>query len=153
MKLTDLRDNPGARVKKTLLGRGVGSGKGKTCARGGKGQTARSGVRIGGFEGGQTPTYRRLPKRGFTNIHARRYAEVNVGAIQAAVDAGRLLTDQKIDALLLKKVGVIKHIRDGVRLLGDGVLSAKVSIVVAGATQRACAIIAQAGGQVMFVKG
>src|SRR6202163_1331453 len=116
MKLSDLADNEGARRKRFRIGRGIGSGKGKTGGRGGKGQTARSGVRIKGFEGGQMPLHRRLPKRGFKNtMFARKLNEVSLGRVQTAVDAGRLDTAGKIDAAALVKAGVLRRVKDGVR--------------------------------------
>src|ERR1700686_1140350 len=119
MKLSDLADNAGARRKRFRIGRGIGSGKGKTGGRGGKGQTARSGVRIKGFEGGQMPLHRRLPKRGFKNVKfARKLNEVNLGKLQAAIDSGLLDAAVKIDAAALVKAGILRRAKDGVRLLG-----------------------------------
>src|SRR5712675_552355 len=118
MKLSDIADNAGSRKKRMRVGRGIGSGKGKTAGRGGKGQTARSGVRIKGFEGGQMPLHRRLPKRGFNNIFAKKLNEVNLGRVQAAIDAGRLHVDgTEVDAALLVNAGVLRRAHDGVRLL------------------------------------
>ena len=148
MKLNEIRDNPGARTPRTRVGRGMGSGKGKTAGRGVKGQKSRSGVSIKGFEGGQMPLHRRLPKRGFKNIFGKRYNAVNVGRVQQAIDAGKLDARQTITAEVLKVAGVVTHLRDGVRLLGKGDLSAKVSIEVAGASKGAIAAVEKAGGSV-----
>src|SRR5580693_7893611 len=120
MKLNDLRDNPGARKKPITVGRGIGSGKGKTCGRGVKGQKARAGVAIKGFEGGQMPLHRRLPKRGFTNVFRKEYNEVNLGRVQQAIDAGKLDPAATIDVETLIKAGVLRRARAGVRLLGSG---------------------------------
>ena len=122
MKLNQVADRPGARKSRTRIGRGIGSGLGKTGGRGGKGQTARSGVRIKGFEGGQMPLHRRLPKRGFNNIFAKTLHEVNIGRVQAAIDAGKLHLDAsaEVDAAILVNAGVLRRVHDGVRLLGDG---------------------------------
>src|SRR3979490_2729278 len=121
MKLSDIADNAGSRKKRMRVGRGIGSGKGKTAGRGGKGQTARSGVRIKGFEGGQMPLHRRLPKRGFRNTpFAKRYNEVNLGRVQAAIDAGKLDAGATVDVAALVKAGVLRREKDGVRLLGVG---------------------------------
>ena len=148
MKLNEIRDNPGARTPRTRVGRGMGSGKGKTAGRGVKGQKSRSGVSIKGFEGGQMPLHRRLPKRGFKNIFGKRYNAVNVGRVQQAIDAGKLDAGQTITAEVLKVAGVVTHLRDGVRLLGKGDLSAKVSIEVGGASKGAIAAVEKAGGSV-----
>ncbi|MEM6383487.1 MAG: 50S ribosomal protein L15 [Pseudomonadota bacterium] len=149
MKLNELSDKPGAVKAKKRVGRGIGSGKGKTSGRGVKGQKSRSGVAIKGFEGGQMPMYRRLPKRGFTNIFAKDYSEVNVGRIQAALDAGKLDGKAPIDATALVASGVITKLgKDGVRLLGNGELTAKVDITVAGASKGATAAVEKAGGKV-----
>ena len=126
MRLNDLRDNEGARKGKMRVGRGIGSGKGKTAGRGQKGQKSREGVSIAGFEGGQMPLHMRLPKRGFNNIFAKDYAEVNLGAIQKAVDAGTLSADGTIDHAALKAAGLARGGKDGVRLLGKGEISAKL---------------------------
>src|SRR3954466_15976035 len=127
MKLNELADRPGSRKKRMRVGRGIGSGMGKTGGRGGKGQTARSGVRIKGFEGGQMPLHRRLPKRGFRNTSfARRLNEVNLGKIQAAIDAGKLDPGVTVDTAALVKAGVLRRAKDGVRLLGSGEIKASV---------------------------
>ncbi|MBC8239268.1 MAG: 50S ribosomal protein L15 [Alphaproteobacteria bacterium] len=148
MKLNELRDNPGARYKSKRLGRGIGSGKGKTAGRGHKGQKSRSGVAIKGFEGGQMPLYRRLPKRGFNNIFAKRYQVVNLGRLQAAIDAGKLDAGQPIDVTELIAAGLVRKARDGVRLLAQGELTAKIAITVAGASSAAIAAVQGAGGTV-----
>jgi large subunit ribosomal protein L15 len=149
MKLHELAGRPGARKARKRIGRGIGSGTGKTGGRGGKGQTARSGVRIKGFEGGQMPLHRRLPKRGFKNtMFARKLNEVNLGRIQEAVDAGRLDPAGKIDAAALVKAGVLRRAKDGVRLLGDGELKAKLTLSVFGASKSAVAAVETAGGTV-----
>ncbi|MET0536726.1 MAG: 50S ribosomal protein L15 [Xanthobacteraceae bacterium] len=149
MNLHELADRPGARKKRTRIGRGIGSGCGKTGGRGGKGQTARSGVRIKGFEGGQMPLHRRLPKRGFKNTaFARKLNEVNLGNIQAAIDAGKLDPSAPIDTEALVKAGVIRRAKDGVRLLGAGEIKAKVALSVWGASKSAVAAVEKAGGSV-----
>ena len=149
MKLSDLSGRPGARKTRKRIGRGIGSGKGKTGGRGGKGQTARSGVRIKGFEGGQMPLHRRLPKRGFKNVKfARKLNEVNLGKLQAAIDAGTLDAAAKIDAAALVKAGILRRAKDGVRLLGDGEIKAKVTVSVFGASKSAVAAVEKAGGSV-----
>ena len=149
MKLSDIADNAGSRKKRMRVGRGIGSGKGKQAGRGGKGQTARSGVRIKGFEGGQMPLHRRLPKRGFKNtMFARKLNEVNLGRIQEAVDAGRLDTAGKIDAAALVKAGVLRRAKEGVRLLGGGEIKAKLALSVFGASKSAVAAVEKAGGSV-----
>src|SRR5581483_5329531 len=148
MRLDQLRDNPGARKNRIRVGRGIGSTKGKTAGRGGKGQTARTGVAINGFEGGQMPLHRRLPKRGFKNIFALDFVEVNTGRLQQAIDAGRLDAGKPVDAAALRAAGLIGRPRDGVRLLGKGELKAKVSLEVAGASKSAIAAVEKAGGSV-----
>lgn len=149
MKLNELRDNPGARKTSKRLGRGVGSGKGKTCGRGVKGQTARTGVSINGFEGGQMPIYRRLPKRGFNNPSRKDYVVVNIGQLQTAIDDGRIDTAAPITAETIKNAGLVSNARDGVRLLAKGALTAKVTIEVSGASAAAKAAVEQAGGTVV----
>ena len=128
MKLNEIRDNDGARKGRMRICRGIGSGKGKTGGRGGKGQTARTGVAINGFEGGQMPLYRRLPKRGFNNIFANKYAEINLGRLQAAIDKGVVDASKEINVDVLREAGVVKQTFDGLRLLGNGELTAKVTI-------------------------
>ena len=151
MKLNEIADNAGSRKKKMRVGRGIGSGKGKTGGRGGKGQTARTGVRIKGFEGGQMPLHRRLPKRGFNNIFALSLNEVNVGRVQAAIDAGKLKTDGAVDVAALVAAGVLRRAKDGVRLLGSGEITAKVEFVVYGASKSAVAAVEKAGGSVKIL--
>jgi large subunit ribosomal protein L15 len=148
MKLSDLRDNAGARKPRRRVGRGIGSGKGKTGGRGGKGQTARSGVAIKGFEGGQMPLHRRLPKRGFNNIFRKRFNELNLKRIQQAIDAGKLDAAAVIDVAALVAAGVLRRAKDGVRLLGGGELKTKVDMAVAGASKSAIAAVESAGGSV-----
>ena len=149
MKLNEIAPRKGSTKKRMRIGRGIGSGTGKTGGRGGKGQTARSGVRIKGFEGGQMPLHRRLPKRGFKNtMFARKLNEVNLGRIQAAVDAGRLDAAGKIDAAALIKAGVLRRAKDGVRLLGNGELKVKLALSVFGASKSAVAAVEKAGGTV-----
>ena len=149
MRLNELKDNPGSRKLRVRIGRGIGSGVGKTSGRGGKGQTARSGVRIKGFEGGQMALHRRLPKRGFKNtMFARKLNEVNLGRIQEAIDAGKLDAGQKIDAAALVGAGVLRRAKDGVRLLGNGELKAKITLAVFGASKSAVAAVEKAGGSV-----
>jgi len=148
MRLNEIKDKPGALKSRVRVGRGIGSGKGKTAGRGVKGQKSRTGVAIKGFEGGQMPIHMRLPKRGFNNPSRLRYAEVNLGAVQAAVDAGKLDTGATVDAEALKQAGVIRRARDGVRLLGDGALAAKVNFTVAGASSPAIKAVEAAGGSV-----
>jgi len=152
MKLNDLRDNDGARKGRMRVGRGIGSGKGKTAGRGQKGAKARSGVAINGFEGGQMPLHMRLPKRGFNNVFAKDYAIVNLGAVQKAVDAGKLDTGATIDHAALKAAGLARGGKDGVRLLGKGELAAKLSFRVAGASQGAIEAVQKAGGSVDVIE-
>src|SRR5215470_14091431 len=152
MKLHELADRPGARKKRLRIGRGIGSGMGKTGGRGGKGQTARSGVRIKGFEGGQMPLHRRLPKRGFKNTaFAKRLNEVNLDKVQAAIDAGKLDAGATVDAAALVKAGVLRRAKDGVRLLGAGEIKAKVAFSVWGASKSAVAAVEKAGGSVQLL--
>ena len=151
MKLNELKDNKGARKGRMRVGRGIGSGKGKTAGRGQKGQTSRSGVSIFGFEGGQMPLHMRLPKRGFNNIFAKDYAEVNLGAIQKLVDAKKLETKGVIDHDALKAAGVARGGKDGVRILGKGELSAKLNFKVAGVSKGAREAIEKAGGSVEVI--
>jgi large subunit ribosomal protein L15 len=151
MKLSDIADNAGSRKKRMRVGRGIGSGKGKTAGRGGKGQTARSGVRIKGFEGGQMPIHRRLPKRGFTNIFRLEFAEINLDRIQGAIDAKLLDAKSTINAEALVKSRVIRRSKAGVRLLGRGELKAKLNIEVHGASKAAIAAVEKAGGTVKIL--
>ncbi len=148
MKLNQIRDNEGARKNRMRVGRGIGCGKGKTCGRGVKGQTSRTGVAIKGFEGGQMPLHRRLPKRGFTPLTTVDFAEVNTGRLQKAIVEGRIDPAQAITAGVLQSVGLIRDGQTLVRLLGKGLLSAKIEITVAGATAGAIAQVEQAGGHV-----
>ncbi|MEO9903726.1 50S ribosomal protein L15 [Nisaea sp.] len=148
MKLNELRDNPGAHKPAKRVGRGAGSGLGKTAGKGHKGQSARSGVAINGFEGGQMPIHRRLPKRGFKNPFRKEFAPVNIGSIQAAIDAGKLDGKKTIDAAALSAAGLVGRVRDGVRLLATGELKAKVKVEVSGASAAAIAAVEKAGGSV-----
>jgi large subunit ribosomal protein L15 len=152
MKLHELADRPGARKKRARVGRGIGSGMGKTGGRGGKGQTARAGVRIKGFEGGQMPLHRRLPKRGFKNTaFARKLNEVNLDRVQAAIDAGRLDAGAMVDAEALVRAGVLRRAKDGVRLLGSGTIKGKVAFSVWGASRSAVRAVETAGGSVTIL--
>jgi large subunit ribosomal protein L15 len=151
MKLSDIADNAGSRKKRMRVGRGIGSGKGKTSGRGGKGQTARSGVRIKGFEGGQMPLHRRLPKRGFNSIFRLEFAEINLDRIQDAVDSKLIDAKETVTAESLVKAGVLRRSRDGVRLLGRGELKAKLNIEVHGASKPAIAAVEKAGGSVKIL--
>ena len=152
MNLNELRDNPGARKSRVRVGRGIGSGLGKTAGRGQKGQKSRSGVSIWGFEGGQMPLHMRLPKRGFNNIFAKDYAEVNVGAIQKMIDAGTLDGKGTLDHATLKAAGLARGGRDGVRLLGKGTLTSNVSFKVAGASKGAIEAVEKIGGKVEVIE-
>jgi large subunit ribosomal protein L15 len=151
MKLTDLRDNEGAVKKRMRVGRGIGSGKGKTGGRGVKGQKARTGVAIKGFEGGQMPLHRRLPKRGFNNIFARDLNEVNLGRVQQAVDAGKLDGKAAITVEALVAAGVCARARDGVKILGNGEIKGKLAFEVFGASKSAVEAIEKAGGSVKIL--
>lgn len=149
MKLNQLTDNQGARKNPIRVGRGIGSGKGKTGGRGGKGQTARSGVAINGFEGGQMPLFRRLPKKGFNNIFRLDFVVVNVGTLQQAVDDKRIDAGKPVTAKALKEAGIISRTLDGIRLLNKGELKSKLTIEVAGASKTAVAAVEKAGGSVV----
>jgi large subunit ribosomal protein L15 len=151
MRLNQLSDNPGARKARMRAGRGIGSGKGKTAGRGGKGQTARTGVAINGFEGGQMPLHMRMPKRGFNNVHRLNYVEVNLGRLQEAIDAGKLEAGSAVDGAALVAAGVIRRQRDGIRLLAKGEIKAKLAIKVAGASKAAIAAVEKAGGSVEVI--
>jgi large subunit ribosomal protein L15 len=151
MKLNEIKDNEGSTKNRKRVGRGIGSGTGKTGGRGVKGQKARSGVAINGFEGGQMPIYRRLPKRGFNNIFKGDFVVVSVARIQAAVDASKLDATKTVDAAALKAAGVIRRIKDGVRVLSDGEISAKLTIEVAGASKTAIEKIEKAGGSIKLL--
>lgn len=148
MRLNELRDNPGAVKERTRVGRGIGSGKGKTGGRGVKGQKSRSGVSIKGFEGGQMPLHQRLPKRGFTKPNRAQFAEVTLGRLQKAVDAGKLDAKATIDAKALIEAGVIRRAKTGVRVIGGGDFKAKLTLDVAGASKPAIAAIEKAGGSI-----
>ena len=149
MKLNEIRDNPGAHLKSKRLGRGIGSGKGKTSGKGVKGQKAREGVSLNGFEGGQLPIYRRLPKRGFNNIFRKEYAPVNLGAIDKAVEHGKLDPNEAITEAALASAGLVRLGKvDGVRLLAKGAISRKVRVTVSGASAAAVAAVEAAGGTV-----
>lgn len=150
MKLNEIRDNEGARKSRKRVARGIGSGSGKTGGRGQKGQKSRSGVAVNGFEGGQMPIYRRLPKRGFNNHFAKEYAVVNLDTLQKAVDAGKLNADDiNVDALL--KAGIVSKKLDGIRLLARGAITSKVNVTVNSASKSAVAAVEKAGGKVNFV--
>ena len=149
MKLNEIRDNKGARKPLMRVARGVGSGKGRTGGRGIKGQKSRTGVAINGFEGGQMSVYRRAPKRGFNNIFRLTFAEINLDKIQKAIEAKVLAADKEIDAVALMEAGLVKQVRDGIKLLGKGEFTAKVTIRVTGATKSAIAAVEKAGGQVI----
>lgn len=151
MRLNDIKDNPGARKNRVRIGRGIGSGVGKTGGRGGKGQTARTGVAIGGFEGGQMPLHRRLPKRGFTNIFRLSFVEVTLARIQRAIDSGNLKAG-KIDEAGLVESGVVRRARDGIRLVATGELKAKIELTVSGASAGAVAAVEKAGGSVTLLR-
>ena len=151
MKLSDIADNAGSRKKRMRVGRGIGSGKGKQAGRGGKGQTARTGVRIKGFEGGQMPLHRRLPKRGFNNIFRVEFAEINLDRLQDAVDAKAIDAKDTVTAESLVKAGVLRRSKAGVRLLGRGELKAKLNIEVHGASKSAIAAVEKAGGSVKIL--
>ena len=153
IKLNELRDNDGARKGRMRVGRGIGSGKGKTAGRGQKGQKSRSGVSVNGFEGGQMPLHMRLPKRGFNNIFAKDYAEVNLGMIQKWIDAGTLDATGTLDHEALKAVGLARGGRDGVRVLAKGELKAKLNLKVAGASKGAREAIEKAGGSIEIIPG
>jgi large subunit ribosomal protein L15 len=151
MKLSDIADNAGSRKKRMRVGRGIGSGKGKQAGRGGKGQTARTGVRIKGFEGGQMPLHRRLPKRGFNNIFRVEFAEINLDRLQQAVDSEQIDAKDTVNAESLVKAGVLRRSKAGVRLLGRGELKAKLNIEVHGASKSAIAAVEKAGGSVKIL--
>jgi large subunit ribosomal protein L15 len=148
MNLNQLRDNPGARLKSKRLGRGIGSGKGKTSGKGHKGQSAREGVALNGFEGGQLPIYRRLPKRGFHNLFRKSYAPINIGLIESAIEAGRLDGSQPITEETIYAAGLATNNKDGIRLLADGTITRAITITVSGASATAIAAVEAAGGTV-----
>jgi large subunit ribosomal protein L15 len=151
MKLNEIADNPGAHKARMRVGRGIGSGKGKTAGRGVKGQKARTGVAIKGFEGGQMPLHRRLPKRGFNNIFAKDFNEVGLERVQQAIDAGKLDQKAPVNAAALKAAGVIRREKDGVRLLANGELKAAVAFELEGASKSAVAAVEKAGGTVKLI--
>ena len=151
MKLNEIADKPGAHKARMRVGRGIGSGKGKTAGRGVKGQKARTGVAIKGFEGGQMPLHRRLPKRGFNNIFAKEYNEVGLDRVQQAIDAGKLDPKTPVNAAALKAAGVIRREKDGVRLLANGELKAAVSFEIEGVSKAAAAAVEKAGGTVKVI--
>jgi large subunit ribosomal protein L15 len=153
MKLNDITDNPGASKERMRVGRGIGSGKGKTCGRGVKGQKARTGVAIKGFEGGQMPLHRRLPKRGFTPPFPTDYNEINLGRIQAAIDSGKLSKDAPVTIEALVEAGLFAKARDGVKILGMGEISGKLTFEVAAASKSAIAAIEKLGGSVKLLAG
>ena len=152
MRLNELKDNPGSRKMRVRVGRGIGSGMGKQAGRGGKGQTARSGVRLGGFEGGQMPLHRRLPKRGFNKRDRKIFNEVPLRRLQAAMDANRIDAGKPVDVAALIAAGVIRRALDGVRMLGDGELKAKLALTVNHATAGAKAAIEKAGGSITLIE-
>ena len=152
MRLNDIKDNAGSRKMRVRVGRGIGSGLGKQAGRGGKGQTARTGVAIGGFEGGQMPLHRRLPKRGFNKWRPEKFNEVNVGALQAAIDGGRLDAAEPIDVAALVAAGIVRRPKDGLRLLGDGELKAKLTLTVNHASAAARAAVEKAGGSIKLIE-
>jgi len=152
MRLNEIKDNPGARKVRVRIGRGIGSGVGKTGGRGGKGQTARTGVAIGGFEGGQMPLHRRLPKRGFNKYARKDWNEINVGALQKAVDEGKLKAGQSVDVGALVEAGILRRPKDGLRLLGAGEIKAKLSLTVNHASATARAAVEKAGGSVSVIE-
>ena len=153
MKLNELKNNEGAKQNRTRVGRGIGSGKGKTCGVGQKGQKSRSGVAINGFEGGQMPTYMRMPKSGFNNKRfTTNYAELTTGKLQAAIDAKKIDAKKTIDADALVKAGIVRRERDGIKLLTNGELKAKVELKIAKATKSAQEAVEKAGGKIDFVE-
>ena len=152
MRLNGIKDNPGAKKTRVRIGRGIGSGLGKMGGRGGKGQTARTGVAIGGFEGGQKPLHRRLPKRGFNKWRPQDFNEINVGTLQQAIDDKRLDGSKPLDLAALVAAGIVRRPKDGVRLLGDGEIKAKISITVNHATAKAKAAVEKAGGSISVIE-
>jgi large subunit ribosomal protein L15 len=150
MKLNELRDNEGARKERKRVGRGAGSGKGKTSGRGHKGQKSRAGATINGFEGGQMPIYRRLPKRGFKNPFRKEYAVVNIGDVQKAIEEGRLDVSSYVDEVALRGAGLAGKVKLGIRLLAKGEISTKVTVRVTGASKAAVAAVEKAGGSIVL---
>ena len=152
MKLNELRDNPGANKSRTRVGRGPGSGKGKMGGRGIKGQKSRSGVAINGYEGGQMPLYMRLPKRGFNNINAKTYSVVNLGLIQKFIDAKKIDAKKPITEASLVESGLVRRVKDGIRILNKGEVTSKLDITVTGASASAVEAVAKAGGSLTVTK-
>jgi len=152
MRLNEINDNEGARKRRVRIGRGIGSGVGKTGGRGGKGQTARSGVAVGGFEGGQMPLHRRLPKRGFNKFRPKDFNEINVGTLQKAVEEGKLKAGQSVDVATLIEAGILRRPKDGLRVLGTGELKSKLSVTANGASASAKAAIENAGGSLKIIE-
>jgi large subunit ribosomal protein L15 len=150
MKLNELKDNDGARVSRRRVGRGIGSGRGKTAGRGVKGQKSRSGVAIKGFEGGQMPLHRRLPKRGFNNIFGKSFAVINLGRLQTAIDNKKVDIKKAITIEILRSTGLVGKVKDGVRLLAKGELKSKINIEVTGASVGAVAAVEKAGGVIIL---
>ena len=151
MKLNEIAETKGSRTLRKRVGRGPSSGLGKTAGKGQKGQKSRSGVALAGFEGGQMPLYRRLPKRGFTNIFRKRYREINLNRVRGAIEAGKIDVSQPINLTVMQNAGLIKTPRDGVRLLAQGTLNSKVVIEVSGASKAAIDAVEKAGGQVIII--
>ncbi|MGL4397294.1 MAG: 50S ribosomal protein L15 [Hyphomicrobium sp.] len=152
MRLNGIKDNAGANKSRVRIGRGIGSGMGKMGGRGGKGQTARTGVAIGGFEGGQMPLHRRLPKRGFNKWRPEHFNEINVGGIQQAIEDKRIDASKPLDVASLVEAGVLRRAKDGLRLLGDGEITSKISITVNHASAKAKAAVEKAGGKVTIIE-
>jgi large subunit ribosomal protein L15 len=152
MRLNEINDNEGARKRRVRIGRGIGSGVGKTGGRGGKGQTARSGVAIGGFEGGQMPLHRRLPKRGFNKFRPKDFNEINVGTLQKAIEEGKLKAGQSVDVATLIEAGILRRPKDGLRVLGTGELKSKLTVTANGASASAKAAIENAGGSLKIIE-
>jgi len=152
MRLNGIKDNPGAKKTRVRIGRGIGSGLGKMGGRGGKGQTARTGVAIGGFEGGQMPLHRRLPKRGFNKWRPEHFNEINIGSLQQAIEDKRLDGSKPVDLASLIEAGIVRRAKDGLRLLADGEIKAKISITVNHASAKAKAAIEKAGGTVTVIE-
>ena len=151
MKLNQIAETRGSRKLRKRVGRGPSSGLGKTAGKGQKGQKSRSGVALAGFEGGQMPLYRRLPKRGFTNIFRKRYREINLNGVQSAIEAGKIDVSKPIDLSVMQSAGLLKTPRDGVRLLARGTLNSKVTIEVSGASKSAIDAVEKAGGKVVII--
>jgi large subunit ribosomal protein L15 len=151
MKLNEIRDNDGAHKRRMIVGRGMGSGKGKTAGRGVKGQKSRTGVSLGGYSGGQMPLIRRMPKRGFVNIFAKDYAEITLARLQGAIDSKKIDATKPITSEILMKSGVAKKAKDGVRVVATGALKTKVELAVAGASKGAIAAVEKAGGKLAVI--